>query len=52
MSEATKDHIIHLIQELFGDTSVSAETTADHMKEIKVVCDEQLESLREDGVVC
>lgn len=52
MSEAMKDDIIHQIQELFGDTSVSPETTADHMKEIKMACDEQLEALRGDGVDC
>ena len=52
MSEASKDHIVELVQELFGDTSVSPETTADHMKEIKMVCDEQLEALRGDGVEC
>jgi hypothetical protein len=52
MSEAMKDDIIRQIQELFGDTSVSPETTADHMKEIKMVCDEQLEALRGDGVDC
>lgn len=52
MSKQKKDEIIADIQDLFGDTSVSAETTADHMKEIKMVCDEQLEALRCDGVDC
>ena len=52
MSEQKKNEIIEDIQDLFGDTSVSAETTADHMKEIKRVCDEQLEALRGDGVDC
>ena len=50
MSEKQKDEIKEKIDRMFGDRSVSAETTADHLKEIISHCKDSLQALREDGV--
>jgi chorismate mutase len=50
MSEELKEEIIQQVRDLFGDTSVSPETTVRHMHEIIAECKEQLQALREDGV--
>lgn len=50
MSEQMKEEIIEEIRNLFGDTSVSPETTAQHMKEIIDECEMNLDALRMDGV--
>ena len=51
MSEDLKEEIIEQVRDLFGDTSVSPETTAAHIKEIIQECNENLAALREDGVL-
>ena len=50
MSEELKEEVIDLLRDLFGDTSVSPETTADHLVEIIDECKMCLQALKDDGV--
>ena len=50
MSEELKERAIEAVRNVFDDTDVSPETTADHLKEIIEECNSGLQALREDGV--